>query len=169
MASSKLSSNSVSDHGWRAMRRFALVSACFTAACTANETRNAAAQNQLAAERGDHKGLLVARQQVPGYLASMTGLLTFKDGCVVLDSGRSVYVLVWPIGTTFSADRRSILVQQDDGTTASYKVGRSHTLVGGAVSNVDGSSNAYEPPGNSACRGQAWIVSATNPKSGEDK
>lgn len=113
-----------------------------------------------------HEGLIVARDQVPGYLASMTGRLTTRNGCMVLDNGRSVYVLVWPAGTTFARNRGAIVVPQDDGTRATYNLGRNYTLVGGGISHVDGSSAGFEPPGNAACKGQAWVVSATKPRGG---
>lgn len=115
--------------------------------------------------RGD-EGLLVARDQVPGYLASMTGLLTTRDGCVVLDNGRTAYVLVWPAGTTFTRDRGTIVMSLDDGTRAPYSLGRNYSLVGGGISHVDGSSAGFEPPGNAACKGQAWVVSATRSRDG---
>lgn len=110
-----------------------------------------------------HEGLLVATEEVPGYLASMTGLLTVNDGCVVLDNGAKSYVLVWPAGTQFSEDRRAIVMPRDRGAAARYVPGRTYTLVGGGVSSVDGGSGNFAPPGNPRCKGEAWIVSGTAP------
>jgi hypothetical protein len=88
------------------------------------------------------------------------------EGCAVLDDGRTIYMLVWPAGTRFSPDRSTIFVAQDDGSVASYSLGSRVTLVGGGASQVDGSSAAYEAPGNAACKGPAWIVSSTPPDDG---
>lgn len=115
------------------------------------------------ARTGGHEGLLVAQEEVPGYLASMTGLLTMKNECVVLNNGAKSYVLVWPAGTEFTEDRRAIIVPQDQGAPARYVLGRTYTLVGGGVSNVDGGSGNFAPPGNPKCKGEAWIVSSTAP------
>lgn len=147
----------------------ALIIAFPLTGCSRGGQPQVAAENQNTQVGGGHEGLLVAREQVPGHLASMTGLVTMRNGCVMLDNGRTGYVLVWPAGTEFTSDRRTIVVPQDDGTRAAYTLGRNYTLAGGGMSRVDGSTTGFEPPGNAACQGQAWAVSTTRPRNGAIK
>lgn len=139
------------------------------AACNQSSQRQIPPENRAHQTIPDHRGLLVAREYVPGYLASMSGLMTVRSGCAVLSDGRTTYYLVWPAGTHFTPDRRAIVVQQDDGKRAVYPLGRKVTLVGGGVSHVDGASPGYKQPGNPACKGPGWVVSATAPYRGETR
>jgi hypothetical protein len=147
--------------------RCAAVTLCFTlSACSGGSERRLPLENNGGKPAHDHAGLLIARVQVPGFLAPITGLLTTKNGCVVIDNGRTDYALVWPNGTEFTDDRRAIAVPQGDGTRRSYALGHTYTLVGGGISHVDGGSASFEPPGNPACKGQGWIV-ATPSQAGD--
>jgi hypothetical protein len=89
----------------------------------------------------------------------MTGVLTTRNGCIVIDNGRTAYALVWPKGTVFDRDRRHIIVTHHDGTRTAYELGKWQTLPGGEASPVDGSSSAYLPPGNPDCKGAGIAVS----------
>jgi hypothetical protein len=145
-------------------RRSILLIAFLASACTQRSADQLA--NDQATSPADDTGLLVAREQIPGHLSLASGVLKMHEGCAVLDDGRTIYMLVWPAGTRFSPDRSTIFVAQDDGSVASYSLGSRVTLVGGGASQVDGSSAAYEAPGNAACKGPAWIVSSTPPDDG---
>lgn len=110
-------------------------------------------------QNGGLGGLLVAKASPPGLLASTSGTLARKNGCFVVDNGKTALVLIWPKGTLLDVARRHILVTHRDGTRTAYEIGRWQTLPGGAVSPVDGSSSALLLPGNAQCRGEGFAVS----------
>ncbi len=113
-------------------------------------------------EKG-HEGLLVAREELPGFLSSITGTLEIRDGCVVLDDGREARFVVWPKGSTWHERGDSIRVVHDDQSSTTYVLGRRYRLIGGGVSSFSGGSNGLAPPTNSKCSGPAWITSDLKP------
>lgn len=110
-----------------------------------------------------HEGLLVAREDLPGFLAQATGTLTMRRTCVVLDDAREPRIVVWPAGTVWKERSKSIEVPNDDQSSTIYVLGRRYTLVGGGVSSFDGGSPGLGPPNNPNCNGPAWIASTLLP------
>ncbi len=110
-------------------------------------------------QNGGHSGLLVTTSSLPGLLASATGVLASRNGCIVIDNRRTALTLVWPKGTVFDNERRNIVVTHHDGTHTAYEIGKWQTLPGGGFSPVDGSSGVYLPPSNPKCRGAGFAVS----------
>lgn len=145
------------------MRRNAVVLLSLASLCGCDEKPHVAADSgtQVAPleQNGVHDGLLVTKASPPGLLASTSGNIASRNGCIVVDNGRTALVLIWPKGTLLDVERRHILVTHNDGTRTAYEIGRWQTLPGGEFSPVDGSSKAYLSPGNPNCRGAGFAVS----------
>ena len=147
----------------RTMRIIATVLLSLTTLCACNKEPHAATENGTRVapleQNGGHEGLLVNTASPPGLLASALGNITSRNGCIVVDNGKTALVLIWPKGTVFDGERRHILVTHDDSTRTAYEIGHWQTLPGGAFSPVDGSSSAFLSPGNPKCRGEGFAVS----------
>lgn len=156
------------DHSCRsgvstAVKSIAVVLLSLGSLCGCDEKPPAAADSESRVapleQNGGHDGLLVATASPPGLLASATGDIASRNGCIVVNNGKTALMLIWPKGTVLDVERRHILVTHDDGTRTAYEIGRWQTLPGGAVSPVDGSSSAFLSPGNPKCRGEGFAVS----------
>ena len=138
-----------------------LLSACREGPPSANNPDRGSAT--IAHPEKGHEGLLVAQEELPGFLSAITGTLATRDGCVVLDDGREARLVVWPKGTTWHERGNSIRVVHDDQSTTTYVLGRRYRLIGGGVSSFSGGSNGLAPPTNNNCSGPAWITSDLKP------
>ena len=138
--------------------------------CGCNEEPQAADENddRMAPieQDGGYDGLLVSKASPPGLLASAYGRIASKDGCIVIDNGKTALVLIWPKGTVFDVERRHITVTHNDGTHTAYGIGQWEALPGGEFSPVDGSSSAFLAPGNPKCRGEGFAVSNAKESAG---
>lgn len=145
------------------MRNIAFVLFSLGSLCGCSEKPQAADKNDdrlvPLKQDGGHDGLLVAKASPPGLLASAYGRIASKDGCIVIDNGKTALVLIWPKGTVFDVEGRHILVTHYDGTRTAYGLGRWQTLPGGGISHVDGGSSAFLAPGNPKCTGEGFAVS----------
>jgi hypothetical protein len=85
--------------------------------------------------------------------ALVTGTLAIQDGCLVLNAGETVYLVIWPPGTSWEDASDTVLV---DGRIA--RVGESVTLDGGEgeAGPVNASDWIVPPSEHCLAIGKVW-------------
>lgn len=105
--------------------------------------------------------LLVKRSAdafVPDLLASLSGKITFSDGCLFLTNGSERWLIVWPSNTAKVLVAGQFSVQTQSG---SFGAGDYITLKGGQRDGSDAAA-LFGIPVPSQCRGPFWLVNERN-------
>jgi len=90
-------------------------------------------------------------------LASRSGELVLRDGCLQLAAGKDLYLIVWPAAASLGTPTSEIVVV-DARNNASVRLGDFIEVVGAAGTKEQISSYPLRSPLPEGCSGEVWLA-----------